>query len=55
MDDEEKRRKERRDEEDCRRREQDEEDSRRLRNMAMGDMLNTGIPGGIDMNPFTPF
>lgn len=31
----------------------DEED-RRLRNMAMGDMLNTGIPGGIDMNITTP-
>lgn len=42
-----------RDEEDRRRRERDEED-RRLRNMAMGDMLNTGIPGGIDMDITTP-
>jgi hypothetical protein len=40
-------------EEENRRRERDEED-RRIRNMAMGDMLNTGIPGGIDMDITTP-
>lgn len=30
------------------------EDARRSYNMCMGDMLNTGIPGGIDMDISTP-
>ncbi len=39
----------------CQRRVDDDEDSsRRSYNMAMGDMLNTGIPGGIDMDITTP-
>ena len=52
---EERRKREEQEAEDRRRRDQDEEDARRIRNMALGDMMNTGIPGGIDMNPFTPF
>lgn len=44
---------------DCkRRRDDDDEASRRSSqqtyNMATGDMLNTGIPGGIDMDMTTP-
>jgi hypothetical protein len=40
---------------DCKRRRDDDDDSsRRMTNMAMGDMLNTGIPGGIDMDFTTP-
>lgn len=41
-------------EEENRRRQEDEENDRILRNMAMGDMLNTGIPGGLDMDIGTP-
>jgi hypothetical protein len=37
----------------CKRRRDD--DDRRYTNMAMGDMLNTGIPGGLDMNILTPW
>ena len=41
---------------DCDRRRRDEEaaESARSTNMLMGDMLNTGIPGGIDMDITTP-
>ena len=49
---EEARRKQQEDEDDRKRR---EEDNRRLHNLAMGDMLNTGIPGGIDMDITTPW
>lgn len=40
-----------------RRKEEEEqaEQSRRAFNMCTGDMLNTGIPGGIDMNMTTPW
>lgn len=41
--------------EDRRRKERDDEDARRQRNASMGDMLNTGIPGGIDMDISTPW
>jgi hypothetical protein len=43
----------RREEEEARRKQ--EEDNTRLRNVALGDMLNTGIPGGIDMDITTPW
>jgi hypothetical protein len=36
------------------RQEDDDESSGRLRNMLMGDVLNTGIPGGIDLDITTP-
>lgn len=39
----------------CQRRVQDDDDSaRRIYNAATGDMLNTGIPGGLDMDMSTP-
>ncbi len=48
-------------EEQARRKQQEEEDEKRrresderMRNMALGDMLNTGIPGGLDMDITTP-
>ena len=37
-----------------RRRREDDDTTRRAMNAAMGDMLNTGIPGGIDMDITTP-
>lgn len=37
------------------RRDEEDEDARRNSNIAMGDMLNTGIPGGIDMDFTTPW
>jgi hypothetical protein len=40
----------------CKRRRDDDDDAaRRSTNMAMGDMFNTGIPGGIDCNILTPW
>lgn len=40
---------------DCERKRRDEEDSPSLMTkMAMGDMLGTGIPGGLDMDITTP-
>jgi hypothetical protein len=51
----------RREEEARRRKQQEEEDEKRrresderMRNMVLGDMLNTGIPGGLDMDITTP-
>lgn len=39
----------------CERKRRDEEDSPSLMsNLAMGDMLGTGIPGGLDMDITTP-
>lgn len=49
-----KRDKELEEEDSKRRRENDEADARRSSSLAMGDMLNTGIPGGIDMDFTTP-
>jgi hypothetical protein len=50
----EKRRRQEEQEESDRRRRQSDEDSRRMTNLALGDMLNTGIPGGFDMDITTP-
>lgn len=38
-----------------RRRDDDDETSRRNLNMMTGDMLNTGLPGGIDLDMTTPW
>lgn len=38
-----------------RREEEEESDNRRRRNMLMGDILNTGIPGGFDSDMTTPW
>lgn len=53
----EKREREEREEEERRRkrRQEDEESSQRMFNASMGDMLNTGIPGGIDFDITTPW
>lgn len=41
---------------DCERKRRDEENSPSLmRKMAMGDILGSGIPGGIDLNITTPW
>lgn len=42
------------DDETERRRREDDDSCRRSMNAAMGDMLNTGIPGGVDMDITTP-
>ena len=41
-------------EEENKRKQEDAESDQKLRNMAMGDILNTGIPGGLDMDIGTP-
>lgn len=53
----EKREREDREEKERRRKrsQEDEESSRRMFNMSMGDMLNTGILGGIDFDITTPW
>ena len=39
----------------CKRKESDEEDYKRIMNIAMGDVFNTGLPGGIDLDITTPW
>lgn len=39
----------------CKRKESDEEDNNRIMNIVMGDMFNTGIPGGVDLDISTPW
>lgn len=47
--------KKRREEEEERVRKRQEDDIKRASNIAMGDMMGTGIPGGIDMDITTPW
>jgi hypothetical protein len=55
MNDNDKIRKQQEEEEAERNRKNREAENRRLYNSATGDMLNTGIPGGVDLDPTTPW